>query len=60
MSVFAYKAVRPNGEVLEGEMEAPNEMALAKILQEQGAIPVKVTQPGGLSSSLRLFAAANI
>ena len=54
MAVFAYKAVRPNGEILEGEMEAPDEMALARALQEQGAIPVKVSRPGGLSS-LKLF-----
>ncbi len=53
MTVYLYKAVRPSGEMLEGEMEAADEMELARILQQQGAIPVKVTRPGGLAAILR-------
>ena len=47
MAVFAYKAVRQNGEVLEGEMEAADESVLLRKLQEDGLIPIKTGLAGG-------------
>jgi general secretion pathway protein F len=54
MALFNYKAVRPNGEVLEGEMEAADEAALVGALQLDGLIPIKISMAGkgGLLSSL--------
>jgi len=54
MALFNYKAVRPNGEVLEGEMEAADEAALVHALQLDGLIPIKtgMAGKGGLLSSL--------
>ena len=46
MALFNYKAVRPNGEVLEGEMEAADEAALVKALQLDGLIPIKTSLAG--------------
>ena len=47
MAVYAYKAVRQNGEVLEGEMEAADQAALLRKLQEDGLIPIKTGLAGG-------------
>lgn len=54
MAIFSYKAVRPNGEVLEGEMEATDEAALVHALQLDGLIPIKTSAAGtgGVFSSL--------
>lgn len=54
MALFNYKAVRPNGEVLEGEMEAADEAALVHALQLDGLIPIKTSMAGkgGVLSSL--------
>lgn len=53
MTLYSYKAVRPNGEVTEGEMEAPDELSLVKRLQEDGYIPVKTEPAGKLLGSYR-------
>jgi len=54
MALFSYKAVRSNGEVLEGEMEAADEAALVRALQLDGLIPIKASAAGtgGLFSGL--------
>ena len=52
MPQFAYKAVRANGELLEGEMEAADEAALIRKLQEDGYIPIKSTLVQGASRAL--------
>ncbi len=54
MALFNYKAARPNGEVLEGVMEAADEAALVQALQLDGLVPIKTSAAGkgGLFSSL--------
>lgn len=50
--LFSYKAVRPNGESLEGERDAPDEQALVRQLQAEGAIPIQIRPAGGLRALL--------
>lgn len=52
--LYAFKAVRPNGESLEGEREAADEGALVRQLQAEGAIPIEVRPAGGVRDLLRL------
>ncbi|WP_456373491.1 type II secretion system F family protein [Thiolapillus sp.] len=47
MPQFSYKAVRANGEVVEGEMEAANEGALVSQLQADGLMPIRTGRAGG-------------
>ena len=54
MPLFAYKAVRANGELLEGQMEAADEAAMIQKLQEDGYIPIKSTLVQGASRALSL------
>ncbi len=55
MALFSYKAVKANGESVDGEMEAANEAALVRRLQAEGCIPIKIDQRGGgLAGGLRL------
>ncbi|MCB1786069.1 MAG: type II secretion system F family protein [Gammaproteobacteria bacterium] len=51
--LFAFKAVRPNGENLEGERDAPDEQTLVRELQAEGAIPIEIRPAGGLRILLR-------
>ena len=51
--LYAFKAVKANGEALEGEREAPDEGALVRQLQAEGAIPIRIRPAGGLRSLLR-------
>lgn len=53
MALFSYKAVRANGEVVEGEMEAADQAALVRKLQLEGCIPIKTlpAKSGGLRRS---------
>jgi len=55
VALYAYKAVKSNGEMLEGEMEAADEAAVVKQLQADGLIPVSA-QPArsGLRMDIRL------
>jgi len=53
MPLFSYKAVRANGEVVEGELEAADQAALVRKLQLDGCIPIKTT-PVRSSGGLRL------
>lgn len=52
MPRYAYKAVRPDGEAIEGEMEAPDEAAVIQRLQQDGLIPLQARRAGGLRDSL--------
>lgn len=51
MPLFSYKAARLNGEVLEGQMEAPDQQSLVRQLQQDGLIPIQVmaAQAAGVS-----------
>jgi len=54
MPLFQYKAVRPSGEVLNGEMEAADQAGLARQLQRDGLIPIQVIPVRG-GGGLRLL-----
>jgi len=46
MPLFSYKAVRANGEVEEGELEAADEAALVRQLQQDGLMPIRTSRAG--------------
>ncbi|HWP00149.1 MAG TPA: type II secretion system F family protein [Methylococcus sp.] len=46
MPLYFYKAVNREGETVEAEREAADEMALISLLQGEGLIPVRVTPAG--------------
>jgi general secretion pathway protein F len=53
MAFFRYKAVTPDGKVVEGTLEASDQEAVLARLQEQGQLPIKVfsgEDTGGLLS----------
>ena len=53
MAFFRYKAVTPEGKVVEGTLEAVDQEAVLARLQEQGQLPIKVfpgEETGGLLS----------
>jgi len=50
---FTYKAVRQDGEPVEGELDAPEEGDVIRRLQGEGLIPIQVRRAGGLSDQLR-------
>lgn len=52
MPLYIYKAVRLDGQVQEGELEAADEAALTGRLQKDGLIPLKIRAAGGLSAYL--------
>jgi general secretion pathway protein F len=54
MASFLYKAVRTDGETVEGRMEAPDEMSVIRHLQQDGLIPIEARPAAGLRSQLRL------
>ncbi len=60
MAKFAYKAVRLDGEAVEGELEAPDEAAVIRHLQGAGLIPIHARRTGGLSLKLRRERAAGL
>ena len=49
MSTFRYKAVRPTGESVDGELEATNREGAVSQLADMGYVPVRVDQAGGSS-----------
>lgn len=49
MSTFRYKAVRPTGESVEGELEAINRQGAVSQLADMGYVPVRVDQASGSS-----------
>ena len=51
MSSFRYKAVRQSGEVVEGQLEAPDRQGAVSQLADMGYVPVRVDAAGGSSLS---------
>jgi general secretion pathway protein F len=56
MGSFLYKAVRTDGETVEGEKEAPDEATVIRNLQQDGLIPLQVRRAGGLRGQLTIGA----
>ncbi len=52
MASFFYKAVRMDGEALEGQMEAADEAAVIRQLQQEGLIPLSTRRAGGVRDQL--------
>ncbi len=52
MPMFAYKAVRPDGESVEGKLEAMDEAAAIRHLQGEGLIPIQARRAGGIGDRL--------
>ena len=52
MPLYSYKAVKPDGEAVDGEREAVDEAALVRSLQADGLIPIKTRVAGGLRLTL--------
>jgi len=52
MPRYYYKAVKLDGEEIEGELDAADEAALIRGLQADGLIPVKTRSAGGLTAQL--------
>jgi len=52
MPRFHYKAVRMDGEPVEGEVEAPDEAAVIRQLQQEGLIPLSARPAGGLRDQI--------
>jgi general secretion pathway protein F len=50
--LYTYKAVKPDGEAVEGDREAPDEATLVRALQAEGLIPIQTRTAGGLRLSL--------
>ena len=44
MAYFTYKAATPNGELLEGHMEAEDRETVIRRLQSQGQIPIRADE----------------
>ena len=54
MPLYSYKAARPGGEVVEGELEAPDEATLIRQLQDEGLLPIRTRRADrGLRGLLR-------
>jgi general secretion pathway protein F len=53
MPRFLYKAVKYDGETLEGELDAVDEAAVIRHLQSEGLIPLQARLAGGWRSQLR-------
>ena len=54
MTLYSYKAVRPSGEVVEGELEAASETELVRQLQQEGLMPIRAVPAGrGLGGLFR-------
>ena len=47
MPSYHYKAVRMDGEAVEGQMEAHDEGAVIRQLQKEGLIPLSARRAGG-------------
>ena len=53
MALYSYKAIRPDGQTEEGELEAADEMAVVTTLQGQGLIPLETRAAGGIVGYLK-------
>jgi len=56
MAIFRYKAVSPAGEVVEGELEALNRLAVIDRLQADGSTPIRADAVGGATVGALPFA----
>lgn len=54
MAIYSYRATTLEGKIIEGLIEASDERAVMERLKSTGAIPLKVSAPGGLKKSLSL------
>lgn len=54
MPVFAYKAVSPDGETIQGEMEASSADDVVLRLQDAGNVPIDAREAGSGAGGLRL------
>ncbi|MGE5154137.1 MAG: type II secretion system F family protein [Bdellovibrio bacteriovorus] len=52
MPKYLYKAVKLDGEPVEGELEAPDEASVIRHLQGEGLIPLETRSAGGLRARL--------
>jgi general secretion pathway protein F len=52
LAKYLYKAVKLDGETVEGELEAADEPAVARFLQGQGLIPIETRHAAGLRARL--------
>ncbi len=52
MPKYFYKAVKLDGEAVEGELEAVDEAAVVRALQSQGLLPLETRSAGGLRARL--------
>lgn len=52
MPLYSYKAVKLDGEVQEGVLEAPSEAELTRKLQQAGLIPIRTRTAGALGTLL--------
>lgn len=52
MPRYYFKAVKPDGESVEGEQDAADESALIRKLQSEGLIPIQTRSAGGLTAKL--------
>lgn len=52
MPKYFYKAVKLDGEPVEGELEAADEPTLTRLLQAQGLLPIETRSAGGLRARL--------
>jgi general secretion pathway protein F len=53
MGLYSYKAVRPDGQTEEGELEAADELAVVASLQSKGLIPLETRAAGGIAGYLK-------
>ncbi|MEJ2576828.1 MAG: type II secretion system F family protein, partial [Gammaproteobacteria bacterium] len=53
MPWFDYKAARDDGEVVEGRVEAPDRHALARRLQAEGQVPLRIVEQAGPATVAR-------
>ena len=52
MPSYHYKAVRLDGEAVEGQMEAQDEEVVIRQLQKEGLIPLSARRAGGMRDQL--------
>lgn len=52
MTKYFYKAVKPDGELVEGDLEAVDEAAVVRLLQSDGLIPIETRTSKSLTSKL--------
>ncbi len=51
MPVFAYKAAQANGATLEGRIEASGRQDAVRLIEQQGLMPLRLTEAAGKSSN---------